>query len=207
MSYNWDNKNKRWRIHNSELKHKRERNTVNLVDIPIVFRIKPTSHQQICYKCRMPIEKGSLQVVLDSGFYHSSEGVCHSGSLMGEKQALKGDFYARKVYLHEDCFGCVMKQMAAKAGATFKVEAKCQECPDRFECYTGNKTIFNQPYSHYIPSGKTQPQCPKCNWYGRQDVIKGDWHTDTVGRKYWRYEHKCRKCDHTWYSVIDPHEM
>lgn len=135
--------------YNWKLKEKRAEDTVSLNDFPLEIRIKPTAHKQYCYVCRELIEKGERQISMISGMWHrKSDGtfrVCH-----GEIRSSEQRYFTRHIYLHNGCFSCLLKKMFAKA--KISVNADCEVCKKRFDCYTGNLDLGDMVKGYYTPS-------------------------------------------------------
>lgn len=142
-------------------KPREKKKSVQLFDFPIQIRIKPTAHKQYCYLCRESITKDSPQVLAQSGswlvvtdklknrYVHSMCGdipitnLANNGGAVGFKEHL----YTRNIYLHTNCFSCLMKKMFAEM--SLPLVPDCDTCPVRFDCYTGNIDITNKKISDW----------------------------------------------------------
>lgn len=144
-------KQRKYRQPNNALRSKREKETVHIFDFPIEIRVKPTAHKQYCFACREPVEKRKLQVKIASGMWETSGN--HHRSVMKDT-IWAGSYHTyrtRYLYFHCECFQCVLKKMFAKVGLS--LIADCENCGNRFNCYTNNINIENinsQPT--YTPS-------------------------------------------------------
>ena len=140
-----------------QLKHYRERHKydVKITDFPLEIRMKPTNHPQLCFSCRMPMQKGDLQIRLAAGHwmkdsenkFHTQFGSIHIWADKKEK------LYQRHIYLHTNCLGCLLKNMYRQV--KLNIVPTCDTCLNRFNCYTNNfnlDDINGQP--PYVASGK-----------------------------------------------------
>ena len=150
---------------NWKLRGQREQNTVSIDGFPLTVRTKPTAHKQYCLVCRNTIEKGEKQITLPHGMWGKFTGEgAHATALYG--RLVGGDreirYYTRYVYLHTDCFGCIINKIMLKANLPrLQVKLACDNCRNRFNCWTGNMDEeWQQELPKYIPSrpcGTTEP--------------------------------------------------
>jgi len=139
---------------NWKLREKRREQVTSLGGYPLSIRVKPTAHKQFCYNCRRLIEKQDLQVVMPGGMWIKyKDSSCKSIELGSKGVRLGGHsrgtrLFQRYVYLHSHCFGCVTKKLFAKAGTS--LIPNCEDCKQRFNCYTNNIDDLNQ--GPYLPS-------------------------------------------------------
>jgi len=137
------------RKYNWKLRELRRKQTVSVRDFPIEIRIKPTAHSQYCFLCRNAIEKGGSEVVMESGMWHKYLGEgqdgCHSihcNIKINQQEHSPQIFVQRRIYLHPDCYVCMMNKMLIKAGlGKFVSSVQCETCRNRFNCYTNNMEI------------------------------------------------------------------
>jgi|GEM_PF-6980540 len=139
--------------YNFELREKRIKETWAAHDFPMKIRIKPTAHKQYCYKCRRLINKGSFQIMMESGVWLKSKGNSTIKSIsMGKNIVFNrynpGRVFPRNIYFHNDCFSCFLKKFFASAGIS--LIADCDTCRERFNCYTNNTE--DEHWVTYIPS-------------------------------------------------------
>ena len=163
-----------WDLHDKMMSD-RKKNTVIVSDFPLIIRTKPTSHIQYCLACRMPINKGQIQIRMDAGLWHTY-------GCEGEKRQFKAyydkikifhsiagteikdwseTYYPRHVYLHINCLSCLLKKMFSKVGVP--LSPNCDECEIRFNCYTNNVDIEESKPS-YVPS---HPCSREDNWMNK----------------------------------------
>ena len=151
-NFKQENKMKKIEKHNLELRRKRARSTVSVPHFPLVIRTKPTAHKQYCLVCRNEIKKGERQIRLPHGVWAiASEGRSATAvfdKFVGSRHA---KYYTRHIYLHPDCFGCLINKMMLKADLpNLQVNLTCDVCRNRFNCWTGNMDEGDLPA--YIPS-------------------------------------------------------
>lgn len=154
--------------YNFKLREERAKTVVALHDFPLRIRTKPTNHKQYCYACRELMEKGQPQIMMKSGMWVMSEKTqfskrsfttVHINKMTGISSRR---IFPRNIYLHNHCFSCLAKKMFATAGLS--LNADCESCKDRFNCYTGNLEEEGK-YSTYIPSRPCKVGGEY--WYGR----------------------------------------
>ena len=141
-------------------KLKRERAS-NLIGFPLIIRTKPTAHTQYCFACRMPINKGQLQIRMNAGLWRAGNDNTFTAldskfniwyhSTPGTKEMER--FYPRYVYLHISCFSCLLKKMFSKVGVP--LIPNCETCDMRFNCYTNNMSIDD--LDHQPPYVSSRP--------------------------------------------------
>ena len=143
------------RKHNWKLREQREQDTVSMDGFPLTIRTKPTSHEQYCLVCRNKMKRGEKQIRLPYGMWAKYEGEGHASAIYNK---LRGSahlrYYTRYIYLHTDCFGCIINKMMLKADLPqLQVKLVCDNCRDRFNCWTGNRDEeWQQGLPKYIPS-------------------------------------------------------
>lgn len=140
------------RKYNNRLRDQREQDTVSIDGFPLVIRTKPTAHEQYCLVCRNRMEKGEKQIKLPHGMWAMYKGE-HATAVYNKIGGMgsKLRYYTRHVYLHTDCFGCIINKMMLKANLpNLQVKLVCDTCKSRFNCWTGNMDNENLPT--YIPS-------------------------------------------------------
>lgn len=137
---------------NAKIRDNRDKNTVGCYELPILVRDKPTKHEQYCYLCAEPFEKGDRQIIMKgSPIFHV---VGHNTTnrlgkvkphwspvLQGRPTKLSGRliFTERRYYLHPDCYGCMMNRTFQQAGLIGLVNSgSCENCRNRYNCLTGN---------------------------------------------------------------------
>jgi len=180
---------------------KRAKGTVTVPGFPISIRVKPTRHHQYCFLCRQEIERGEQEFIVPSGMWTtwlprdkgerkakinengmgftsiSIDGFHRFGGSGGgsDYQIIIG----RKLYFHTDCYTCLFKRMVAKAHLPFTIDAGCNECQNRFNCYAGNINLSNVSsfgYSPARPSEIMPPPGPRTKFVSDNDLdiaIKG----------------------------------
>lgn len=156
------------------LREKRWKNDVALFDFPMQIRIKPTAHKQYCFLCRELTNKKQHQIVMASGLWCKFKGEkiravlvpSSAGTWLGSNKRL---IIPRKIYLHTNCFSCLLKKMFLQAG--IPVEPDCETCSKRFDCYTGNLGLDNQRIDddgYYPPRPSYKPSRP-CSQYSENE--------------------------------------
>jgi len=170
-------KPKKPKQYNYELRKKRWQQTVKIHGFPITARIKPTAHKQYCFLCRKLIEKGEPQMSVEAGLWYSwikngklehhfAYTPLYDSPVLVKPRIINYDevsgvskkiYVQRKIYLHTDCYACIMNRMWIKMGLNYLVnQTLCDSCKNRFNCYTGNLNVnltditYRKPT--YIPS-------------------------------------------------------
>lgn len=140
------------RKYNHKLRDQRDQDTVSIDGFPLIIRTKPTAHEQYCLVCRSRMEKGKKQIRLPYGMWEIYKGQ-HAIAVYDK---LSGDskYYTRYVYLHTDCFGCILNKMMLKANLPqLQVKVVCDTCKNRFNCWTGNMDKeWQESLPRYLPS-------------------------------------------------------
>lgn len=126
---------------NIDLRKKREEDTVSLYDVPLVIRTKPTAHKQYCYLCGELIVRGERQINMASGMWERGDDGTFRVNKIGRSVAR---LFPRYIYLHSNCFSCMLKRMFAEA--KIPLNPNCEVCGSRFDCYTGNIGIDDIKY-------------------------------------------------------------
>lgn len=148
------------------------------LNFPLFMRVKPTKHFQTCYKCGESIEKGAMQVVMHDGLWVRP---------IGETYGNRGENYesrvrsvriphtlftndehlwvsSRNIYLHADCFFCMMSQLALMAHHHTK---DCDKCDNRFKCLT------DTDFAHRLAGHSSKERKPKIFRNTKYIVEKG----------------------------------
>jgi len=144
------------RKYNWKLRKQREQDTIRMPNFPIVIRIKPTEHRQYCLVCRNRMQKGEKQIRLPYGMWAMSQDSKRATAVFGK---VNGEMrcYARYVYLHTDCFGCIINKMMLKADLPhLQVKLVCDTCRNRFNCWTGN---MDEEWQRELPAYNPARPC------------------------------------------------
>jgi len=65
-------------------------------------------------------------------------------------------YLLRHIYLHDTCFGCLLKMMSNKISVDFKIDPGCDKCDRRFNCFTGNFDLRDiSMRAPYVPTKQT----------------------------------------------------
>ena len=140
---------------NWKLRQQREQDTVSIDGFPLIIRRKPTTHEQYCLVCRNKIEKGDKQIKLPYGMWAKYESEGHAHAVYDKLGGGAGArYYTRYIYLHTECFGCIINRMMLKADLPqLQVKQTCETCRNRFNCWTGNMDKeWQKSLPNYIPS-------------------------------------------------------
>jgi hypothetical protein len=158
---------------NKKIREKRAQETTDIPGFPVVLRKKPTAHKQYCFLCRNLISKSDSEIVMESGFW------CwwlKDGKKDGSAKTIRADIplkfrswnsydtkhsntpvvTQRKIYLHTDCYACIMNKVMMKHHLHHLViNSLCDKCRNRFNCFTGNvkvrlENLWQRPT--YIPN-------------------------------------------------------
>jgi len=140
--------------YNWKLRKQREQDTVEEDGFPLVIRTKPTAHEQYCLVCRNRMEKGEKQIKLPYGMWAMYKGERHAIAVYDKMGGANLRYYTRHVYLHTDCFGCIINKMMLKADLPhLQVKLVCDNCRNRFNCWTGNRDEeWREGLPKYVPS-------------------------------------------------------
>lgn len=148
---------KKWkrRKTNWNLRQKRNESKTEIAGFPLSKRIKPTSHPSYCYGCGEKIEKGSPELLLESGMWWRGTGNRvvgvgrnrYKGITIGATESLT----PRYLRFHPDCLSCFLNKMYRVSNLSYLVNDKiCETCSKRFDCFTSVPVLdFNERFGSF----------------------------------------------------------